>query len=598
MALPSVGMVFVNADFLLPVRVVDPFCPGALFLSSAAHGSGAGMETSYKTFLRPVGTRNCCIPNVVSLRVAQIEDDSEEGRRRSWRGSLSDERRRGGKAGSLSDTRREKVAGARTLPWRRTTGESYPSKPFNLNSQKQTDDGHRVQFSPFEAKFSCSASLSASEKEANKNGSTGSSLENTSKFYHVNTTAPSFFRGNTFRIAPWQQADSKDFRTSEPNRDPDEEGTRRNLDKVFDEMESKHCNDRKEKSAMQRIVEKLRSIESIDKAPKKKNLVGELQRSIARQSGSSFLPKQGEDLFSISKNWSTPDHPVPEPGKGILETRFPWESDKETETQEKAEKEKRVTPPSLAELTIPRPELSRLRKLSLQLTSLLKIGKLGVTDNIAESIQERWRTCEVVKVKCEGPPALNMKKTHEDLERKTGGLVIWRAGSAAVVYRGKHYGQPIAGGEGWTSQTKLEKAILSQKNGQEFKNYGEDDLGGGQSPQKETETGDPVTNLGGDSAIGESKASEPFIETEYEKEIESILEDLGPRFKDWAGRKPVPVDGDLLPAIVPDYKPPFRLLPYGVKPKLSNTELTNLRRLARPLSPHFVLGRNKGLQGL
>lgn len=72
--------------------------------------------------------------------------------------------------------------------------------------------------------------------------------------------------------------------------------------------------------------------------------------------------------------------------------------------------------------------------------------------------------------------------------------------------------------------------------------------------------------------------------------MEEILDGLGPRYADWTGRRPVPVDGDLLLSPDFEFKRPFRLLPYGVKPKLNNFELTELRRLARPIPPHFVLG--------
>ena len=77
---------------------------------------------------------------------------------------------------------------------------------------------------------------------------------------------------------------------------------------------------------------------------------------------------------------------------------------------------------------------------------------------------------------------------------------------------------------------------------------------------------------------------------EEEKEMEGILEALGPRYEKWTGLKPIPIDGDLLPPEVPKYRPPFRLLPFGVRSGLTDAELTKLRRLARHIAPHFVLG--------
>ncbi|KAL0283910.1 UNVERIFIED_CONTAM: CRM-domain containing factor CFM3A, chloroplastic/mitochondrial [Sesamum angustifolium] len=81
-------------------------------------------------------------------------------------------------------------------------------------------------------------------------------------------------------------------------------------------------------------------------------------------------------------------------------------------------------------------------------------------------------------------------------------------------------------------------------------------------------------------------------------ELDLLLHELGPRFIDWSGREPLPVDADLLPAVVPGFKTPFRLLPHGTRQALRDKEMTYLRRTARLLPPHFALGRNRDLQGL
>ena len=97
--------------------------------------------------------------------------------------------------------------------------------------------------------------------------------------------------------------------------------------------------------------------------------------------------------------------------------RFPWEKDEEGgEEEETVGRVKKVKPPSMAELTVPEPELKRLRTLGLQVQGRLKIGRLGVTPGIVEAIHDRWRTCEIAKVKCDAPLSMNMRKAHEDLE--------------------------------------------------------------------------------------------------------------------------------------------------------------------------------------
>lgn len=68
------------------------------------------------------------------------------------------------------------------------------------------------------------------------------------------------------------------------------------------------------------------------------------------------------------------------------------------------------------------------------------------------------------------------------------------------------------------------------------------------------------------------------------------MDGLGPRFIDWWRPKPLPVDADLLAEVVPGFRPPFRLCPPKTRSKLTDDELTYLRRLSRPLPTHFVLG--------
>lgn len=79
-------------------------------------------------------------------------------------------------------------------------------------------------------------------------------------------------------------------------------------------------------------------------------------------------------------------------------------------------------------------------------------------------------------------------------------------------------------------------------------------------------------------------------EMQLAEESDHLLDGLGPRFTDWWGYDPLPVDADLLPAVVSGYRKPFRLLPYGIKSILTNDEMTTLKRLGRSLPCHFALG--------
>lgn len=296
---------------------------------------------------------------------------------------------------------------------------------------------------------------------------------------------------------------------------------------------------------------------------------------------------------TIDTSWSTPSYPVPKPGSGTAISRYHelkrvWK--KETEMERK--KEEKV--PSLAELTLPPAELRRLRTVGIRLTKKLKIGKAGITEGIVNGIHERWRTTEVVKIFCEDISRMNMKRTHDVLETKTGGLVIWRSGSKILLYRGVNYQYPYfvsdrdLAHEAASGASSMDQGVVDSREKQS--------IAESSAPSITNKMVKPMLTQG----VGSPDKVRFQLpgEVQLVEEADRLLEGLGPRFTDWWAYDPLPVDGDLLPAVVPDYRRPFRLLPYGVSPKLTDDEMTTIRRLGRPLPCHFALGRNRNLQGL
>ena len=83
---------------------------------------------------------------------------------------------------------------------------------------------------------------------------------------------------------------------------------------------------------------------------------------------------------------------------------------------------------------------------------------------------------------------------------------------------------------------------------------------------------------------------QPENMTPEEAEFDRMLDGLGPRFVEWWCTGILPVDADLLPPTVPGYKTPLRLLPTGVRLRLTDAELTNMRKLSKSLPCHFALG--------
>ncbi|XP_008797623.1 chloroplastic group IIA intron splicing facilitator CRS1, chloroplastic [Phoenix dactylifera] len=263
-------------------------------------------------------------------------------------------------------------------------------------------------------------------------------------------------------------------------------------------------------------------------------------------------------------------------------------------------REKKARQPTAAELTLTGDVLARLRGEARRMKKWVKAKKAGVTQEVVDEIRRTWSKGELAMVKFVEPLRRNMDRAHEILETKTGGLVVWHRRDTLVVHRGSNYSLvPEAshnsaitiGGE--ASSSKL--------------NLGISEDGGAIPPTK----CDEITNISVIQQDGDienthtsnmeweiQNAAEAIKGTLYEREVDRLLDGLGPRFIDWWWRKPLPVDADLLPEFVPNFRPPFRLCPPLMKAKLTDEELTYLRKLAHPLPTHFALGKIRKLQGL
>lgn len=174
-------------------------------------------------------------------------------------------------------------------------------------------------------------------------------------------------------------------------------------------------------------------------------------------------------------------------------------------------------------------------------------------------------------------------------QKKTGGLVVWRSGSKIVLYRGIKYKYPYF----FVGKDASHTATLPVP-----------DVG--DEEQNKTDTSSSIDGVETVAPTPGNKLVQPSLiqgvglpnrvrfqlpgEAQLAEEADRLLDGLGPRFTDWWGYDPQPVDADLLRPIVHGYRKPFRLLPYGVLPKLTDDEMTTLRRLARPLPCHFALG--------
>lgn len=342
------------------------------------------------------------------------------------------------------------------------------------------------------------------------------------------------------------------------------------------EVETLYFNKGKGQNAIDRIVLRLRNLGIGSDED-----VEEKERSESR--ATEAWPLTGEEKLGdlLMREWVRPDMILAEEKSDAM--ILPWEREganyREMERDRGLRKRRIMMAPSLAELTIEDEELRRLRRNGMQLRERISVPKAGLTAAVLEKIHGKWRKDELVRLKFHEVLAQDMKKAHEIVERRTGGLVTWRSGSVMVVYRGSNYAGPLPSTRPDENATVFVPDVSSSGNA-------------------EMQTDKNATEALGRTQLADRSDIRNENVTEEEAEYNALLDGLGPRFVEWWGTGVLPVDADLLPQKIPGYKTPFRLLPAGMRSRLTNNELTNLRKLAKSLPCHFALGRNRNHQGL
>ncbi|CAN7011304.1 hypothetical protein IGI04_012032 [Brassica rapa subsp. trilocularis] len=377
-----------------------------------------------------------------------------------------------------------------------------------------------------------------------------------------------------------------------PSSSDEKANERGNLQSSEEESEAKRRYLEKDKgqSSIERIVLRLRNLglAASDDEEDDDNDGGDGEEDVKK-------PVTGEERLGdlLKREWVRPDVILAEGEESGDEedddVLLPWEKNEGEQVAERIEgdgglavKKRRARAPSLAELTVEDSELRRLRRDGMYLRVRINIPKAGLTQAVMEKIHDTWRKEELVRLKFHEVLARDMKTAHEIVERRTGGMVIWRAGSVMVVYRGRDYQGPSA----VSNQTARPEETLFVPD--------------------VSSAGDEATNGKDNNQNGPPEIKDPIVKnpirkesmTEEEAEFNQLLDSLGPRFQEYWGTGVLPVDADLLPPTIPGYKTPFRLLPTGMRSNLTNAEMTNLRKIGKTLPCHFALGRNRNHQGL
>ncbi|WJX29917.1 hypothetical protein P8452_18510 [Trifolium repens] len=344
--------------------------------------------------------------------------------------------------------------------------------------------------------------------------------------------------------------------------------------------ESSQLQPDKPKTPVERIVFRLRNLGLVEDDEQQQ----QEQEQVVEEAKLSALT--GDEKLSelLKRKWVRPDVLLDEDEEEKIVV--PWKREEEREIgggggiEEEGFKKRTLKAPSLADLTLEDELLRRLRREGMRVRERVNVPKAGLTQEVMEKIHERWRKEELVRLKFHEELAKNMRIAHQIVERRTGGLVTWKAGSVMMVYRGKNYQGP-----GSPKELDVE----------EGDGFFVPEVSSGSLPK--TKQSDATTSLENIESVRRNNEP-PENLTEEEIEYNALLDGLGPRFVEWWGTGIPPVDADLLPRVVPGYKTPYRLLPIGMRSRLTSAELTDLRKIAKSLPSHFALGRNRNHQGL
>ncbi|XP_011099540.1 chloroplastic group IIA intron splicing facilitator CRS1, chloroplastic isoform X1 [Sesamum indicum] len=466
---------------------------------------------------------------------------------------------------------------------------SIAISPFPCNSAKIPTSS--ITFGP--PKFNFIVFSSSPTNGGNRTKIEGRSIEHERMDYHVKSSEPISHSGSGIKgpTAPWMNGtllvkpnEIMEFRKSRTNRDSTFGENRKHPDV---DLTGKVGGGRG-KVAMKKIfkgIEKLQENQNLEETRNDpKNLKfrfapGALWGDGDCENGSEVEEKSEAAQESWESNGF--DIPLPEVEKEVKLKEMPWQRhEKMVIRMVKKEKVVRADELGLDEML-----LERLRGEAATIRKWVKVKKAGVTQAVVDQVHFVWRNNELALLKFDLPLCRNMHRAREIVEMKTGGVVVWSNKDFLAVYRGCNY--------------KSGSKNFWNKHG---KSAGDEENFSSTMNHQNTTT---VARVSPDGSALDEMIHEKDGEWEslhmpslYEREADRLLDGLGPRFVDWWMQKPLPVDADLLPELVPGFKTPFRLCPPFTRSKLTDAELTYLRKLARPLPTHFVLGRNRKLQGL
>ena len=80
------------------------------------------------------------------------------------------------------------------------------------------------------------------------------------------------------------------------------------------------------------------------------------------------------------------------------------------------------------------PSVEEAVKAGHAIKNVIKVGRRGICDDLVQHIRKRWNTSTVVKLRCSGKRANDMKVLASELEEQTGGTVLFRSGGTIILH--------------------------------------------------------------------------------------------------------------------------------------------------------------------
>lgn len=113
-------------------------------------------------------------------------------------------------------------------------------------------------------------------------------------------------------------------------------------------------------------------------------------------------------------------------------------------------------------------EITELVEHCIRSKKQINLGRDGLTHNMLNDFYNHWKRERAIRVKCKGVSTMDMENVCYQLEDKTGGKIIQRAGGTLYLFRGRNYNhrdRPYIPPMLWKPHSPIYPKLITQKPG-------------------------------------------------------------------------------------------------------------------------------------